>query len=75
MKTIKLTILLIISLLLSSCGDEDVAQSKAILSEKVGTNDIYSINPFNHIVFKDSGIYHYITSRWSEQIHYKYKIK
>lgn len=71
----KLTIILFTTMFLSSCSDQDTSNSRAVLSNKIKNNQIYSLDPFNHIVFEDSSVYHYRTSRFSSEIRYIYKIK
>ena len=71
----KLTIILFITIFLSSCSDQDTSNSRAVLSNKIKNNQIYSLDPFNHIVFEDSSVYHYGTSRFSSEIMYIYKTK
>lgn len=73
MKYILVTI--ITTLFLSSCSDQDTSNSRAVLANKIKNNQIYSLDPFNHIVFEDSSVYHYETSRFSSEIRYIYKIK
>lgn len=59
----------------SSCSDNDTSTSRAVLSKTIMNNNIYSIDPFNHIVWDSTGIYHYYTSRYCSNILYKFKIK
>lgn len=71
----KLITIILFTTLLSSCSDEDSTTSRAVLSNKIKNNQIYTIDPFNHIVFEDTSIYHYRTDRFSSEIRYIYKIK
>lgn len=70
----KLIFISLIGLILTSCSD-DVTTSKANLASKIGNNNIYSVDPFNHIVFKGDSVYHYRTSRYAANIYYIYKIE
>ena len=60
--------------ILGACSDSDVTESNAKLSEKLNNNDIYSVNPYDHIVFSDTSVYYYRTGRFGD-VRYFYKIK
>ena len=63
-------------MMLGSCDQQsrDTQTSHYHLQEKLGTNNIYDINCYDHIVFSDTSIYYYKTERWGK-IEYKNRIK
>ncbi|HMT01944.1 MAG TPA: hypothetical protein PKD00_01310 [Burkholderiales bacterium] len=68
----KLLILTVLLLTIISCYD--VSESRAKLSSEIGTNNIYSIDKTNHIVYSDTSVYHYKTTE-SGKVIYMFKIK
>lgn len=65
-------ILILFTLLIVSCSS--VNESKANLSKTLNTNNIYSIDKYEHIVYSDTSIYHYRTTE-KGTIKYKFQIK
>lgn len=70
----KLITIILICLILGACNDTDTSESNANLTKILNNNDIYSIDPFNHIVFSDTSVYYYRTLRGGT-VRYFYKIK
>lgn len=68
----KLIIFIILLISIVSCNS--VNESKANLSKTLNTNNIYSIDQYEHVVYSDTSIYHYRTTK-KGTIKYKFQIK